>query len=271
MLGYYDLHRLLRVLDGQATAVLRSALRYLEQQDGPVVISGLKELFDADYSGLGQHDYEQCLALCHRKISGYSDDRVALTAFTLKVGVLAGVSNAELIDMLNDERHFWTSEDRLSYGMRSVYQELDFAPGLTWMKAEDDRRAAAEREIIEQKLQNNQKVVNFVQNTGKLAVCVGLHAICGDDDGYIIRSIDGNEIGVLSASEERVMLIKGVSHDYLVNVERVRRLKTDVLHLDVCEEDAGFIIGKKGKRLAIVTQHLNDLGCNLCTIRVHKH
>lgn len=271
LLGYCDLQQIIGQLHTCTPEdVLRSALRVLSSQPGHVRVGYFSQLFDVKYSGLEQGDYDMCLAISRRAECQSSGERSIMTAFALKVGISSGIPDTKLAEMLCEKTAFSFRGERVNHHMRHVYQELNFAPGLAWIQAEDERIATLKAQAEKQQAESSEQVVQFVQQSGKLSVRVGRGSSPCDGE-YKARTITGEEIGTLRTSDGRVLVIEGRTSDYLINVERVKRLKNGVLHLDVHKDDAGYVIGTKGKHLNAAAQRLRDLECPVRTVRAHVH
>lgn len=236
--------------------LLRSVLKYGKENPGRVDHGRISCLFGLEYD-LTRGDYDDCLALADGTKSA------EMVAFVLKVGLLAGVGEAELVEMLLEKK---TSMHIELYGrlFKGIYERFHFAPGLTWVKEEEDRQEAMRQRTAKERAESNEKVVKFVQTSGKLVIRVSqkYSKVCRPD---------GECIGTLQLDEQRVMLVEGKRYCYLVNVERVRKLHGGVFHFDVLEADAGFIIGPKGSHVKEITQKLNELGCGVRSIKIHTH
>lgn len=50
-----------------------------------------------------------------------------------------------------------------------------------------------------------------------------------------------------------------------------QRFRNGVLHLDVLENDAGYVIGPKGSKIKETTARLNKRGCQLRMIKIHTY
>lgn len=243
--------------------LLRSVLKYGKENPGRVDPENISCLFGLEYEGLGRDDYDGCLALANGTKSA------EMVAFVLKVGLLAGVDEAELVEMLLEKK---TSMYIELYGrlFKGIYERFHFAPGLAWVKEEEDRQEAMRQRAAKERAESNEKVVKFVQASGKLTVRVSLKHYFTTDGRKVCRP-DGECIGTLQPDEQRVMLVEGRRYCYLVNVERVRKLHGGVFHFDVLEADAGYIIGPKGSHIKEITQKLNELGCGVRSIKIHTH
>lgn len=265
-LGLSDLGRIARNLRTAKLAdLLHSVLRCRRRLDLSE-LSKLKEgLWELDHQTVDRTDYEACLEIT----DAYKLD--CFLALALKVGLIAGVSEGELARMLQDK----ASKAKISlccWYLKQVYEQVNFTPGLAWVKAEDERREAERARKAKAKAESHEKVVRFVQDSGELAVRVIAESSWSDLDGRKVSDLNGEEIGRLQFGDERLMAIEGRnSHTYFINLERVKNLKNGILHLDVAEEDAGYIIGPKGAKIKETTEKLNELGCNLKMIKLHKH
>lgn len=246
--------------------LLRSVLKYGKENPGRVDLRDISCLFGLEYEGLGRDDYDGCLALADGTKSA------EMVAFVLKVGLLAGVDEAELAEMLLEKK---TSMYIELYGrlFKGIYERFHFAPGLVWVKEEEDRQEAMRQRAAKERAESNEKVVRFVQASGKLAVRVSLEYSyrSSSTDGRKVCRPDGECIGTLQPDEQQVMLVEGRRYCYLVNVERVKKLRSGVFHFDVLERDAGYVIGPKGSHIKEITQRLNELGCEVRSIKIHTH
>jgi hypothetical protein len=243
--------------------LFRSVLEYGKENPGRVDLKDISCLFGLEYEGLGRDDYDGCLALANGTKS------TEMVAFVLKVGLLAGVGEMELVEMLLEKKASMYIE---LYGrlFKGIYERFHFAPGLAWVKDEEDRQEAMRQRAAKERAESNEKVVQLVQTSGKLAVRASLeHSFT--TDGHKVCRPDGECIGILQPDEQRVMLIEGRRYCYLVNVERVKKLHSGVFHFDVLEADAGYIIGSKGSHVKEITQKLNELGCEVRNIKIHTH
>lgn len=265
VLGRCDLSRIANNLhECTTTDLIRSIMKYDKENPGRVELRCFSCLFGLEYEGLGRDDYDGCLALANGTKSA------EMVAFMLKVGLLAGVSEAELVEMLLDKKAS-TCISLCNWCLKGVYEEFAFAPGLAWVKAEKDRIEAERQRVAKERAESNEKVVRFVQESGKLAVRVLTEYSYSTTDSHKICHPDGERIGILQPDEQRVMLIEGKRYCYLVNIERVKKLRGGVFHFDVLEEDAGYIIGSKGSHIKEITQKLNKLGCEVRSIKIHTH
>ena len=242
------------------TDILRSVAKSLETEalESSVLSKVPTKLLGLEYAHLKRADYTTWKLLEKRYRS------VDMVALALKVGLIAGVSEEELVDMLLTEQasmHFSLTD----WYLDRVYQKLNFAPGLAWVKAE---AARYEEQMAKKRTESNEQVVKLVQNSNLLAVRVSAKDAYSRADGYSIYK-DGDLVGNLQPDEIRVLLIEGRRNAYLIDVERVKKLRNGVLHLDILKEDAGFVIGSKGCKIKEITKRLNELGCQIKTINVH--
>lgn len=248
------------------TDLLRSIVKYDKENPNRVKFSDISCIFRLEYVGLDRSDYEACLAMAD------GCDSTEMIAFVLKIGLIVGVSEEELVEMLRDKEAN-LSIALYSWSFKEVYEKFNFAPGLAWIKAEEDRREAERQRVAKERADSNEKVVRFVQDSGKLAVRVslGYSYSSSSGDGRKVCRPDGEHIGNLQPDEQRIMLVQGSRYYYLVNVERIKKLRNGVFHFDVLEDDAGYVIGSKGSHIKEITESLNKLGCRLKTIKIHVH
>ncbi len=267
VIGHCGLSRIANNLHKCTTTdLLRSIMKYDKENPDCVKLSDISCIFRLEYTGLERKDYDDCL------IMAGGCNSTEIIAFVLKIGLLVGVSEEELVEMLLDKE---TSAHiaLYSWSLKEIYEKFNFAPGLAWVKAEEDRREAEKQRIAKERADNNEKVVRFVQDSGKLAVRVSLeYSYCSSSaDGRKVCRPNGEHIGNLQSDEDRVMLVEGRRYYYLVNVERVKKLRNGVFHFDILEDDAGYVIGSKGCHIKEITEKLNELGCQLRMIKIHTH
>ena len=254
-----------RIADGlrtcTATDLLHSVIKYNKENLNCVDISDVSCIFGLEYAGLDKNDYQECLMMFgHRKC-------VRSVAFILKVGLVAGVGEKELVEMLL-EKEASMGIVLHNCSLKSVYEKFNFAPGLAWTRAEEARREAEERRIAKEQADSNEKVVKLVQNSGRLSVRVRASY---SYEGYDVCRLDDEYVGRLFLNEKRVVLVEGRKEYYLVDIERIKKLRNGVFHFDVLDNDAGYIIGPKGSRIRELTNELNRLGCQIRAIKIHTH
>lgn len=272
MLGWRNLSRIANNLHVcSPDDLLRSVLEYSKDAPGRIAFREVSCLFRLEYRELNRDDYD-CLAMMADSclVTTDSCETAEMVAFVLKVGLIVGVSEEELIKMLLDKKASTCISLRNWY-LKGVYEEFAFTPGLDWVKAEEDRIEAERQRVAKERAESNEKVVRFVQTSGKLDVRVSLEHSFTTTDGRKVCRPDGESIGTLQPDEQRVMLVEGKRYCYLVNVERVKKLHSGVFHFDVLEADAGYIIGSKGSHIKEITQRLNKLGCEVRNIKIHTH
>ncbi|MBR2543707.1 hypothetical protein IKF04_00180 [Candidatus Saccharibacteria bacterium] len=266
VLGHCDLSKIVSNLhECTTTDLLRSIVKYDKENPNRIELSDISCIFRLEYVGLDRSDYEACLTMA----DGY--DSTEMIAFVLKIGLIVGVSEEELVEMLlgkETNAHIAL----YSWSLKEIYEKFIFAPGLAWVKAEEDRREAEKQRIAKERADSNEKVVKFVQNSGKMAVRVSLGNSyrSSSEDGRKVCRPDGEHIGNLQSDENRILLVEGRKYCYLVNVERVKKLRS-VFHFDILEDDAGYVIGAKGCHVKEITEELNALGCQLRAIKIHTH
>ncbi|MBR3164157.1 hypothetical protein IKF15_02535 [Candidatus Saccharibacteria bacterium] len=246
------------------TDLLRSIMKYDKENPGCVKLSDISCVFRLEYTGLERKDYNGCLAMAD------GCNSTEMIAFVLRIGLLVGVSERELVEMLLDKE----TSVRIalySWSLKEIYEKFNFAPGLAWVKAEEDRREAEKQRIAKERADSNEKVVTFVKDSGKLAVRVSLDHYYSSADGCNVCRPDGERVGNLQPNEDRILVVEGNRYCCLVNVERVKKLRNGVFHFDVLEGDAGYVIGPKGRHIKEVTEQLNELGCQLKAIKIHAH
>lgn len=266
-IGHRDISRIASNLhECTATDLLRSITKYDKENPDCVKLSDISCIFRLEYTGLERKDYDDCLVMAD------GCNSTETIAFVLKVGLLVGVSEEELVEMLLDKEA--SAHIALySWSLKKIYEKFSFTPGLAWVKAEEDRREAEKQRIAKERADSNEKVVRFVQKSGKLAVRVSLeYSYCSSSaDGRKVCRPNGEHIGNLQSDEDRVMLVEGRRYYYLVNVERVKKLHNGVFHFDILEDDAGYVIGSKGCHIKELIEKLNKLGCQLRMIKIHTH
>ena len=142
MIGHCGLSRIANNLHKYTTTdLLRSIIKYDKENPDCVKLSDVSCIFGLEYTGLERNDYDGCLAMA----DGRNSTEEAI-AFLLKIGLLAGVSEEELVEMLlskEADAHIAL----YSWSLKEIYEKFNFAPGLAWVKAEEDRREAEKQRI----------------------------------------------------------------------------------------------------------------------------
>lgn len=265
---YLKLGRYLR--QARKVDLFRSISQHLLEHNERIDFGwAVKPLSELGCEGMERRDYDACLELVHRLTISEMSEREQMAAYVLAAGVTAGVEAAELERFLREEEIAGRKTELLSSPLRYAYRELNFAPGLAWLEAEEARKAAeAQRRTAEQD-KSNDKVVRYVQQSGKMAICVKASASY-ERDAWYVESQNGDEIGRLKAEEKRVLFVTGRINDYLIDVERAKRVRGSVLHIDIYSDDAGYVIGSKGAKIKETTERLRNLGCTISNIRIHR-
>ncbi|MBQ9020346.1 hypothetical protein IJ096_03440 [Candidatus Saccharibacteria bacterium] len=223
----------------------------------------LASLTRLDFEGLDKADYEACLVLIAKE--KVWDHEYYLIRFLLKLGRATNISDEKLFEMILKVKEFSTFLKLEDY--EDLYEEFNLEQGINLVREHERWIEEERREEERQKQESNRKVVEYVKNSGKLAVPV----ITRYDNRFIINTPNREYIGKLDRDEKSIVMAEGRSYKYLINVERVQKLRNGVFHLDISEEDTGVIIGKKGANIRELTEKLNSLGCNLRLIKVHPH
>lgn len=272
VLGRCDLLRIAKNLhECTVEDLLRSVLRYGAENLGDINPKDISCLSELRFDNLERQDYEAAVRLLLGKRCEREENRAEMMALVLKTGLAAGVEEAEIATALqaaaSEEPEILTC-----WKLKSRYEELSFQPGLAWLKAEQDRREEEARALAERRARSNEEVVRWVRASGQLAVRAAMSPIgvIGQSNVHI-KDLKEKTVGFLLGSEKRIMPVEGRESLYLLDVEKIKRLRNGVLHLDVHEWDAGWIIGPKGANIKRLTERLNSLGCNLRTIKVHAH
>lgn len=266
IIGLYSYGRIGRNLHTlKASDVLRAVLRHLDTSSGKVYLDHFKHLAELKLEeGLTERDYQDFLRVARRLDKTSSD----VAGLALKIGKSAGMSDAELVKML-EQKEF--TSDLCGSGLYRAYHDTQFAPGLAWIEARRMQREAEKQAEIEARERSYAAVVDYVLQSKKTAVPVEARYSFDEEGAYEIARPDGTKIGTLRGEEKRVLRIEGHDFSYLVNVARAKRPKNGVLHIDILEVDAGYVIGPKGAHLEKVAQKLREYGCDVQTVRVHKH
>ena len=160
---------------------------------------------------------------------------------------------------------------RYNPGLFDYYQNYGFKEGLKWI---DEFQAMEKAKKFEREKERNRKaakLIKFVKDTKDLVVVVKSVYDSRNKDYVVINSRHGEELGILLSDEKSLFLIEGRRYDYIINVERVRRLRNGILHLDALEEDVGIIVGRDGSNIRYILERLSQLGCNLSNIKIYSH
>lgn len=266
IIGLYSYGRIGRNLHTmKANDVLRAVLKYLDADPGKVYLDHFEHLAKLKLEdGLTEKDYQDFLRVARRLDKTSSD----VAGLALKIGKSAGMSDVELVKML-EQKEF--ASDLCDSGLYAAYRETQFAPGLAWIEAQRAQWEAEKQAAIEARERSYAAVVDYVLQSKKTAVPVQARYSFDEEGAYGIARPDGTEIGILRSTEKRVLRIEGREHSYLVNVARAKRPRGGVLHIDILEADAGYVIGPKGAHLEKVAQQLREYGCDVRTVRAHKH
>lgn len=226
-------------------------------------LDDLNGLYGYNYEGISLSDFEDLRRF-------FKNDSRRSSIFLVELALAAGLSENAVVDLIMEIEQ---EDDRYRYNsyLFESYIKYDFAPGLQWIKELEELEEANRQEAMRARATENQKTVDYVKSSGKLSVRVRAGYDEGDSQDYLIKSVNREYLGLLLSSEKRVLLMEGRQFDYLINVERVQRLRNGVLHLDILEVDAGAIIGRGGSNLKEAVETLNRLGCSLRTIKVHRH
>lgn len=270
-LAYYDFTRFARMLRTVPKVELFRSICGYFHADERIDYRIVEQLPQLGNEGLSRPDYDLYRTISQRTQIRYMSDVNQIAVQLLTLGVAAKVPSDELAKTLQEECITGDHRAELLDGeLRRAYRELNFAPGLAWIEAEEERKAAEERRRAEEQERSNQEVVEFVQRSGKNAVRV----CCSksyNPEGVRICTPDEERIGVLMDGEQRVLLLEGRGFSYLVDVQRARKAHNGVLHLDVLSDDAGYIIGPKGSKIKATTESLRKLGCPVRLIKLHTH
>lgn len=123
--------RLSMIVEELRTCTVSDFLVGLAKHKAEIVArgSGLSGFEYLDFSGVTREGYDACITL----------GSLVSPEFTLEIGLLAGVSEEELIRMLLDKR---SSEhvNLMNYYLVNVYKKFNFGPWLRWTREQERRR-----------------------------------------------------------------------------------------------------------------------------------
>lgn len=191
-----------------------------------------------------------------------------------EVGCIVKADEKELLEILEAAGYY-----AISLEMKKLYEKYNFLPGLELVKQEEERKEEERRKKEEKKKEDEkereesyQKVVDFSKkNICTKVVFKKIHCY-GEkvtDFAADVYDTDGNFIGHILPYREKVAVIPGDEHMYLINIERAKKIR-GTLHIDIDKIDAGLVIGRKGRRIEETKKDLNDnLGCSIERINVH--
>lgn len=242
---------------------LRSVLDEVKQSGQIVKSDAIRSLFNYRYINLTKEDYD----IFHQ----FFEVRDASAArFLIKIALISGQEPDEIRGLI----YKLETDDLISRynpGLFDYYQNYGFQEGLKWI---DEFQAMEKAKKFEREKERNRKaakLIKFVKGTKDLVVVVKSVYDSRNKDYIVINSRHGEDLGILLSDEKNLFLIEGRKYDYIINVERVRKLRNGILHLDVFEGDAGTLVGRDGSKIRYILERLNQLGCNLSNIKIYSH
>lgn len=219
------------------------------------------------FEGASKKDFEDFINLVSRiKDIKYPEAR-NYAEFIFMIADSAGVSQEEIFKVFQTEAFL-----RIPFPfetMKELYQKYDSKLGLAWVEQEEKRFEEEMKARKEEELASHEAVVQFVKNSDKIAVRVSIDS---SNEVSYLSSSRYKKIGTLLPEENRVVVIQEDSYYrtyILVDVERAKKLKNGVLHIDILESCMASIIGPKGENIKKIKNKLNQLGCNLKLIKLH--
>lgn len=229
--------------EGQRTLVVEMARKGAAPRDlQAVIITACEESKHIDFS---QEELPFILdALKSRKYMGGDNGEGVARLLSA-----AGRPEDEILEAV--ERLAGTVD---SWHMRHVYEDLSLQGGLAKVEAR-------EREI-----EARQAAEEARQKAESLAVL----DLVKTSNGFV--KAEAEQISALQREERNhLFILEGRNASYLLDIDKAKNAKNGVLHLDVDEADAGWIIGAKGAKIKETTEKLNKLGCNLRMIKLHTY
>ena len=242
---------------------LKSVLDEVKQSGQIVKADAIRSLFNYRYINLTKEDYD----IFHQF---FEIRDTSAARFLIKIALISGQEPDEIRGLI----YKLETDDLISRynpGLFDYYQNYGFKEGLKWI---DEFQAMEKAKKFEREKERNRKaakLIKFVKDTKDLVVVVKSVYDSRNKDYIVINSRHGEELGILLSNEKSLFLIEGRRYDYIINVERVRKLRNGILYLDVFEGDAGIIVGRDGSNIRYILERLNQLGCNLSNIKIYSH
>ena len=242
---------------------LRSVLDEVKQSGEIVKADAIRSLFNYRYMNLTKEDYD----IFHQF---FEVRDVSAARFLIKIALISGQEPDEIRGLI----YKLETDDLISRynpGLFDYYQNYSFKEGLKWI---DELQAMEKAKKFEQEKARTRKAAKlskFIKDTKDLVVVVKSVYDPRNKDYVAINSRHGEDLGIFLSDEKNLFLIEGRKYDYIINVERVRKLRNGILHLDVFEGDAGTLVGRDGSNIRYILERLNQLGCNLSNIKIYSH
>lgn len=242
---------------------LRSVLDEVKQSGEIVKADAIRSLFNYRYINLTKEDYD----IFHQF---FEVRDVSAARFLIKIALISGQEPDEIRGLI----YKLETDDLISRynpGLFDYYQNYSFKEGLKWIDEFQAMEKAKKFEQEKARTRKAAKLSKFIKDTKDLVVVVKSVYGPRNKDYVAINSRHGEDLGILLSDEKNLFLIEGRKYDYIINVERVRKLRNGILHLDVFEGDAGTLVGRDGSNIRYILERLNQLGCNLSNIKIYSH
>lgn len=242
---------------------LRSVLNEVKQSGQIVKADAIRSLFNYRYMNLTKEDYD----IFHQF---FEIRDVSAARFLIKIALISGQEPDEIRGLI----YKLETDDLISRynpGLFDFYQNYGFKEGLKWIDEFQAMEKARKFEQEKARTRKAAKLAKFIKDTKDLVVVVKSVYDPRNKDYVVINSRHGEDLGILLSDEKNLFLIEGRKYDYIINVERVRKLRNGILHLDVFEGDAGTLVGRDGSNIRYILERLNQLGCNLSNIKIYSH
>ena len=242
---------------------LRSVLDEVKQSGEIVKADAIRSLFNYRYMNLTKEDYD----IFHQF---FEVRDVSAARFLIKIALISGQEPDEIRGLI----YKLETDDLISRynpGLFDYYQNYSFKEGLKWIDEFQAMEKAKKFEQEKARTRKAAKLSKFIKDTKDLVVVVKSVYDPRNKDYAAINSRHGEDLGILLSDEKNLFLIEGRKYDYIINVERVRKLRNGILHLDVFEGDAGTLVGRDGSNIRYILERLNQLGCNLSNIKIYSH
>lgn len=242
---------------------LRSVLDEVRQSGQIVKADAIRSLFNYRYINLTKKDYD----IFHQF---FEVRDTSAARFLIKIALISGQEPDEIRGLI----YKLETDDLISRynpGLFDYYQNYSFKEGLKWIDEFQAMEKAKKFEQEKARTRKAAKLSKFIKDTKDLVVVVKSVYDPRNKDYVAINSRHGEDLGILLSDEKNLFLIEGRKYDYIINVERVRKLRNGILHLDVFEGDAGTLVGRDGSNIRYILERLNQLGCNLSNIKIYSH
>lgn len=239
-----------------------------------ITIDRVVWFFEQKYEGLNMEDYEACVRFLTSKeikeveLGYYSRMRIdRFMNFFIELAFNVGADHNELANLVEDQARVM-NVDPSYFGSKKLYEEFNFELGLKWKEEDRKRKEEEEQRKAKIKKDSNDAVIRFAQKSNKIMTEIDARSDFGSS--FDVYDVSGAFIGCMYDNERKVLIVETSGGcDYIIDLDRVRKLRNGVLHVDVRGRNVGRFIGTGGSKVKELTKKMNELGCEIKTIKVH--